>query len=137
MKLQHDLLAMVSGLLFALGLGLSGMVLPEKVIGFLDVFGDWDGTLVLVLLSAVGFYAVAFPLIMRRPVPIFSERFYVPTRRDIDLRLVAGAAVFGTGWGISGLCPGPALVSLLTGSLDIILFSAAMFAGMALHKMIS
>ncbi|MBW2732659.1 MAG: YeeE/YedE family protein [Deltaproteobacteria bacterium] len=114
----------------ALGLGLAGMTLPEKIVGFLDVTGKWDPSLAFVLLSAVVVYGVIFRLTMRRPKPVFDETFSVPMRRDITGSLVVGSLIFGAGWGITGLCPAPALVSLTAGNVSALVFVAAMFGGM-------
>jgi hypothetical protein len=125
------LAAFAAGLLFALGLGLGGMTQPARVIGFLDVAGDWDPTLALVMGGALAVYAPLHQLIMRRRTPLLGARFEVPTRRDIDAALLVGAAVFGVGWGLAGFCPGPVIVSLASGRLDPLVFAAAMLLGMA------
>lgn len=125
------LLAAVTGALFGAGLLISGMTEPARVIGFLDVTRGWDPTLAFVMGGAVLVYAVAFRAITARRVdPWFDIRFHVPTRRDIDLPLVAGAALFGVGWGLGGLCPGPGLVSAAAGSGSAIVFVVAMLVGM-------
>lgn len=135
------LLALASGALFALGLVLSGMTQPAKVIGFLNVgglfdparFGAWDPSLAFVMGGALCVTLVAFAVTPRPGCkPWLADAFQLPTRRDIDRPLVLGAALFGIGWGLAGYCPGPALASLLTGGLDAPLFVAAMLAGMAL-----
>ena len=108
--------AFACGLIFAIGLGLAGMTQPAKVIGFLDLTGAWDPSLAFVMGGAVLVGLIAFPLILARRRPWLGGRFALPERNDIDAPLVAGAALFGMGWGLSGYCPGPALVSLVTGS---------------------
>jgi uncharacterized protein len=100
----------VSGVLFAVGLVLGGMTQPQKIIGFLDVFGHWDPSLAFVMLAAVGVHSVTYRLTMRRTKPLMAPGFLVPKRSDIDASLVVGAALFGIGWGLGGYCPGPALV---------------------------
>ncbi|MFZ6177626.1 DUF6691 family protein [Nannocystis pusilla] len=130
------LVALLSGLVFALGLGLAGMTRPENVLAFLDLAGAWDPALMLVLAGASGLYFLASPAILQRDRPLLAPRFVVPARRDIDARLVVGAALFGVGWGLVGLCPGPALVDLAGGSGDLVLFVAAMLAGMALFTLV-
>lgn len=125
--------AVLSGALFAAGLTLSGMTQPARVQGFLDVLGDWDPTLALVMAAALLTHAPLYRLIRRLPHPLWDLRFHVPTRRDLDRRLIAGAALFGVGWGLAGYCPGPALVSLGTGLAPVV-FVAAMIAGMLLHR---
>lgn len=119
----------VSGLIFAIGLVLGGMTQPQKIIGFLDIFGDWDPSLAGVMFAAVLVHAIAYRLIMRRAKPVFAPRFLVPKRTDIDASLVGGAALFGIGWGLGGYCPGPGLVA--TGALvpDAAAFLASMVAG--------
>lgn len=132
MKLQSAV-AFVTGLIFALGLGISGMTLPEKVIGFLDVTGAWDESLAFVMGGAVVVYGVAYQIVKRMERPRYAATFQLPTSRKIDWRLLVGAMIFGAGWGLGGFCPGPALVSLpagLAGTWDIVLFVISMFAGM-------
>lgn len=104
--------ALVAGLLFGVGLAVSGMMDPQKVLGFLDVAGRWNPALAFVLGGAVGVSAFGYGLARRLPHPILAERFQIPTRRDVDARLVGGAVTFGVGWGLAGFCPGPALASL-------------------------
>jgi uncharacterized membrane protein YedE/YeeE len=112
----------LAGLLFGLGLVLSGMTDPKKVIGFLDLFGAWDPSLIFVMLGAIGVYAVGYRVIVKRSRPLFARAFALPTRRDIDAKLIAGAAIFGVGWGLGGYCPGPALVSLASLGSGVIVF---------------
>lgn len=130
--MNHVVVAFVTGLVFALGLGLSGMTDPAKVLAFLDLAGAWDPRLMFVLGGATGLYLAVAPLVLRRRRPLLAPHFSLPTRRDLDPRLLSGAALFGVGWGLVGLCPGPALVDLAGGAPDILLFVAAMFAGMFL-----
>jgi uncharacterized protein len=127
--------ALVSGVLFAVGLALGGMTQPSKVLGFLDVLGAWDPSLVFVMGGAVGVHFFLFRWISKRPRPLFGARFHLPTRTDIDASLVAGAALFGMGWGLAGYCPGPAIASLATGGTAM-LFVVAMFGGMALYAVL-
>jgi uncharacterized membrane protein YedE/YeeE len=105
------LAALLSGVLFGLGLAISGMTDPAVVLGFLDLFGDFNPALMFVLGGAVGTTLLAFRLVLRRPAPLLEDKFQLPTRKDIDARLVIGAGLFGIGWGLAGYCPGPALVS--------------------------
>ena len=123
------------GLLFGAGLLISGMTQPEKVLGFLDLFGAWDATLAFVMAGAVGVTAAGFALARRRGLPVFAARLQWPTRSDIDAQLVVGAILFGIGWGLVGLCPGPALVNLAGLSAPVIVFVIAMAAGMAGHDL--
>jgi uncharacterized membrane protein YedE/YeeE len=119
----------LSGLIFAIGLVVGGMTRPQKIIGFLDVFGNWDKSLAGVMLGAVLVHSISYRLIMRRSKPVFAPRFLVPTRNDIDASLVIGASLFGIGWGLGGYCPGPALVA--TGALlpDAAVFVTASIVG--------
>jgi uncharacterized membrane protein YedE/YeeE len=119
------------GLMFGTGLLISGMTLPEKVLGFLDIFGAWDATLAFVMAGAVAVAAAGFALARRRGTPVLAPGHLWPARSDIDTPLVAGAALFGVGWGLVGICPGPALVNLAGLSLPIVVFVVAMALGMA------
>lgn len=124
-----NLMAALSGVLFGLGLAISQMINPDKVISFLDITGDWDPSLALVLAAAVSVSALAFTISKKMDQPWFGEVFSRPTRSDLDARLIVGAALFGIGWGLVGYCPGPAIAALTTGSLQPFLFVAAMLAG--------
>jgi len=127
-------LAGIAGALFGAGLIVSGMTRPARVIGFLAPLGGWDPSLAFVMAGAVLAYAAAFRIIRRgRERPWFDVRFHVPARRDIDARLVLGAALFGVGWGLGGLCPGPGIVSAFAGSTSAMAFVIAMLAGMYAH----
>ena len=121
------------GLLFGWGLLLSGMTDPGKVQGFLDLFGAWDPSLAFVMGGAILVGAFSFALAGRRGRSFFGGALHLPTRRDIDLRLVAGSAVFGIGWGLAGFCPGPALVALGAGIDQAAIFVAAMLGGMVIY----
>lgn len=123
------LTALVSGLLFGAGLALSGMVNPAKVLNFLDVAGTFDPTLLFVLGGAVVTTFIGYKLVLPRQ-PLFAERFQWPTKTDIDTRLLAGAAIFGAGWGLTGFCPGPAIGAVVSLRLEPFIFIAAMAAGM-------
>lgn len=129
--MRQGAFAFLSGAIFAAGLILGGMTQPGKVQGFLDVAGAgaWDPTLIFVMGGALVVYGVLYRLIMRRPAPLLEAKFHVPTRRDLDGRLIGGAALFGVGWGLAGYCPGPALASL-GGGLMPLTFVGAMIAGM-------
>jgi uncharacterized membrane protein YedE/YeeE len=121
------------GLVFGAGLLISGMVQPIKVLGFLDIFGAWDPSLAVVMIAALAVSVPGFRLASGRSQPLLDAHSFWPTKRDIDSPLVVGAALFGIGWGLVGLCPGPALESLATLSPGIIVFVAAMAGGIALH----
>ena len=127
------IVALVAGTLFGLGLAVSGMINPAKVVGFLDVAGGWDPTLMFVMGGAMLITVPAFRLILNRPRPILADGFALPTKSALDARLLGGAALFGVGWGLSGFCPGPAVAALVTGLTPVFTFVAAMMAGMALY----
>ena len=124
----------VSGVVFGLGLAVSGMMNPAKVIGFLDVAGDWDPTLLFVMGGALLVTVPAFRWVLARPKPVLDKEFSLPDRTGLDGRLISGAALFGVGWGMVGFCPGPAVAALSTGSTPVLLFVAAMLAGMVLSQ---
>jgi len=121
--------ALLSGVIFALGLAFAGMTRAEKVVGFLNFFRGWDPSLMFVMGGAIAVHAVAWRVIQRRPSPLLSARFLVPTRRDLDARLLLGAAIFGVGWGLGGFCPGPGLASLVTATPTALAFLVAMLVG--------
>ena len=125
-------IAAIVGLIFGLGLLVSGMANPHKVLGFLDLAGPWDPSLALVMGGAVAVGLVGFALASKRQRSLLGEPMQLPTRKDIDAPLVIGAALFGIGWGLAGYCPGPALIGITAGMTSAIIFSAAMLAGMVL-----
>ena len=133
---MKTLTALLSGLVFGFGLILSGMADPAKVLGFLDITGRWDPSLALVMAGAIAIGAVAFGLAARRQTTLLGEPMRLPPTRPIDTRLVVGSVLFGIGWGVAGLCPGPALVALGMGQRPALIFVAAMLAGMALFEAI-
>lgn len=138
MSLVRKLLPpLVSGTLFGAGLTLSGMTNPARVRGFLDVFGAWDPTLAFVMGGAVLVMAVAWRIRSRMGTPIFAERFSLPDREDLDGRLITGSILFGVGWGLAGLCPGPAVASLALSPLNVLPFVVAMLAGMGVQRLIA
>ena len=128
------LFALLSGTLFGLGLAVSGMVNPAKVLAFLDVAGNWDPTLAMVMLGALAVTAPAFRVVLKRGGPWFATRFSLPTKTDLEPRLMLGAALFGIGWGLAGVCPGPAIAALVTGRGAIVLFVVAMLAGILIYE---
>jgi uncharacterized membrane protein YedE/YeeE len=128
--------ALASGALFGVGLAMSGMTDPRRVLGFLDLFGDFDPTLLFVLGGAVMTTAVSFRFVLRRGSPILAQTFHLSNLRHIDHRLLLGAALFGVGWGIAGYCPGPVLAGLGVGSREALWFAPAMIAGMLLHRLV-
>ena len=122
-------IAIIAGLLFGFGMGLSQMMDPARAIGFMDITGVWDPTLLFVLPGALLVAIIAFRLIFRRAQPLLDTKFYVPTRRDIDRPLIMGAVIFGIGWGISGYCPGPAVSGLTLGTVNPYIFLVSLVAG--------
>jgi uncharacterized membrane protein YedE/YeeE len=121
--------ALIIGIIFGLGLAISQMVNPARVIGFLDVAGRWDPTLIFVMGGALLLTAPVFPLVLRRKAPFLADQFSLPTKVEIDRPLLLGAIIFGVGWGLGGFCPGPALAALASGSPSVTLFVVAMIAG--------
>ena len=134
------LIALLAGALFGVGLAVSGMMNPAKVIGFLDFAGDWDPTLAFVMGGALLVCVPAFRVVLRRQRPVLASSFALPTKSALDARLLGGAALFGVGWGLSGFCPGPALAALVpalaAGLVPVLVFSAAMISGMAFYAWI-
>ena len=130
------IVALFAGALFGVGLAVSGMTNPAKIIGFLDVAGQWDPTLMFVMGGALLVTIPAFRLILGRPYPLLADGFTLPTKTALDRRLLGGAALFGVGWGLSGFCPGPAVVALVTGLLPVFAFVGAMVGGMAIYAWI-
>lgn len=126
---MKTLVALMCGLVFGVGLAVSGMTNPAKVLAFLDVAGSWDPTLALVMGGALAVSAAGYALARRQPHPWLADAFAIPTLRDLDARLLGGAAIFGIGWGMVGLCPGPALANLFRGNAEVALFVAALIAG--------
>jgi uncharacterized protein len=127
------MIAFLCGLLFAFGLGVGQMTQPTRVIGFLDFFGRWDPTLMFVMGGAIAVYLPAWYTLRGRKVPIGGGKIAKSLRNDIDKRLLIGAGVFGIGWGLAGVCPGPGVVLIARGHLDFIIFVAAMLGGMLLY----
>ncbi|MFD2262934.1 DUF6691 family protein [Lacibacterium aquatile] len=126
--------ALVCGALFGSGLVISDMINPARVLGFLDLTGDWDPAMLVVMGAALIPSFLAYKLKAGLPTPLFDPRFHLPTRKNINGRLVFGAILFGIGWGLIGLCPGPALAALTTGRWDVAVFVLAMVAGFAIYR---
>jgi uncharacterized membrane protein YedE/YeeE len=124
--------AMLAGFVFALGLGISGMTNPDNVLAFLDLTGAWKPALALVMIGAIGVHAIGWRVARGRAAPVLADRFVLSTRTGIDSALLAGAAIFGVGWGLAGYCPGPAIVDVASGSSSTLIFVAAMLVGSAL-----
>lgn len=129
-RFGQRVVALAAGSLFAFGLALAGMTRPAKVLGFLDFFRAWDPSLAFVMGGAIAVHAVAVALITRRTSPVLAAGFVLPTRRDLDIRLLVGAALFGVGWGLGGYCPGPGIAALVTGSGSVAAFVVAMLAAL-------
>jgi uncharacterized membrane protein YedE/YeeE len=134
--LKKNISAWLAGLLFGVGLILSGMTNPAKVIGFLDIAGDWDPSLMLVMVGAISVSFFAFRHAKKRTHSYLNETMQLPKSSQIDMPLIIGAATFGIGWGMLGICPGPALAVLAVGGYEIVLFILAMLMGMELHRLI-
>lgn len=130
------LMALITGLVFGIGLIVSGMTNPAKVLGFLDLAGRWDPSLALVMAGAILAALPAFRVAARRRQSLLGEPMHLPTATRIDRRLVLGSLAFGVGWGLAGFCPGPALASLATGSVQPLIFCAAMLAGMGIFELL-
>ncbi|WP_420014023.1 DUF6691 family protein [Tateyamaria sp.] len=122
------------GLVFGLGISISGMANPAKVLNFFDVAGTWDPSLAFVMGGALVVTFIGYRFVLKRPAPIMAKVFQVPTRRDLDLPLIGGSAVFGVGWGIAGFCPGGALPALGTGRIEVVIFVASLVAGIIFAK---
>ena len=127
--MNRVIIALISGILFGAGLVLSEMVNPLKVQGFLDLFGNWDPSLALVMGGAVAVTLVTSRFILRRKTPVFADRFYMAMTSNIDTRLILGAVLFGTGWGLSGYCPGPGLVNAMINPAEALIFIPALIIG--------
>jgi uncharacterized membrane protein YedE/YeeE len=129
---MKNLVALLAGTIFGLGLAMSGMTDTAKVLGFLDLFGNWVPDLAFVMGGAVCVTLVAFTFVLKRPTPLLAKAFSLPASSSIDGRLISGAALFGLGWGVYGYCPGPAISALVYLNGNTFIFVLAMFAGMAL-----
>lgn len=127
---------LVVGLIFGAGLALSDMVNPARVLAFLDIVGEWDPTLAFVMGGAIIPAAAGFVTARRMPRPLLAEKFNIPQSRALEPQLLAGAALFGVGWGLAGLCPGPAIAGLALAPAQIVPFTAALLAGMAIHRLL-
>lgn len=130
---KRNVVSFIVGVVFAVGLAMSGMTQPEKILGFLNPWA-WDPALLFVMVGAIGVHFIAYPLAKKRASPVLDTKWHIPTRKDISLRLILGSALFGIGWGLGGFCPGPGLVSLASGDPRAFLFVGAMVAGMIIFK---
>ena len=132
--MKNNFAAFFVGIVFALGLGISGMTRPEKVIGFLNIFGVWDASLAFVMAGAIAVHAIAYHLIRRRSSPLFAKEFYLPSSKELTPPLIIGAFIFGVGWALAGYCPGPAIISLASFQLRPLMFVVSMILGMILFR---
>ena len=132
--MRENLVALVAGWLFGLGLGVAQMIDRDRILGFLDITGSWDPTLLFVLGGAVIVTLMAFRFVLGLPHPVVAAKFHLPTKKDIDLPLIIGSAIFGIGWGIAGYCPGPGVTSLVLGSWNPVLFVVALIVGSLTYK---
>ena len=133
---MKNIISFVVGLVFALGLGISGMTKVHVVRGFLDIAGEWNPSLMGVMIGAILVHSLLFLFIKKRPSPLLDTKFHLPTRRDLDAKLLLGAAIFGLGWGWTGICPGPGIVASVSGNINIIIFVASMLLGMVIFKIL-
>ena len=133
---MKNFIAFVVGLIFAFGIGVSGMTQSQVVRGFLDVSGDWNYSLIGVMAGAILVHSTLYFFIRKRSSPLLDSHFHLPTRKDLDKRLIIGAAMFGLGWGWVGICPGPGIVTLISGNPNIIIFVLFMLFGMRIFKLI-
>ncbi len=131
---KRSLAALFSGLLFGAGLAVSQMINPQKILNFLDIAGNWDPSLALVMLAALAVSTVGFKWVLHTPKPLLDVQFHLPTSRQIDKRLVLGALVFGIGWGLAGYCPGPGVAAIALGTVEPLVFTAAVIAGFVMHR---
>lgn len=130
----RQLVIMLSGFIFAIGLGVSEMTRPEKVLGFLDIFGDWDPSLAFVMGGAIVVYAAALQFVKRRNRPQFGDKYRIPTRTELTPSLIGGAAIFGVGWGLAGFCPGPGIVASAGMVIPALYFLPALIVGILIHR---
>ncbi len=134
--MKNGLAALAVGFIFALGLGISGMTQPQKVIGFLDLFGQWDPSLIFVMVGGIIVHFITYRLIRKRSSPLFSTQWHVPIKKDITPALITGSFIFGVGWALGGFCPGPAVTSLASFESTPFIFVVSMIAGMFLFKIL-
>ncbi len=134
--MKNSIAALIVGFIFSLGLAISGMTQPSKVVGFLDLFGNWDPSLMFVMVGAILVHSLTYGLIRKRKSPLFDLKWHVPTKKDVTPALVIGSFIFGVGWALGGFCPGPAITSLASFNKFPFIFVVSMFAGMVLFKLL-
>lgn len=127
---MKNIITFLVGVIFALGLGLGGMTQMQNVRAFLDIFGDWNPALIGVMISAIFIHSIIFHFVKHRSSPLLDSKFHLPTKKDIDKRLLIGAALFGLGWGWTGICPGPGIVAIMSGEMNIGIFIFSLLVGM-------
>lgn len=135
--MNREISSFISGGLFGAGLLVSQMTSPSKVIAFLDVFGNWDPSLALVMASALVVTIIGYKIVLGKKSPLFDTNFFLPTKKTIDIRLISGAALFGIGWGLAGLCPGPALAVAPFAGINIAYFLVGMLGSIILFRMLN
>ena len=129
------MIALISGILFGAGLALSQMTNPDKVLNFLDISGNWDPSLIFVMVGALGVTSLLFRSILKRPRPLFDKSFYLSSKSVIDKPLIIGAAIFGMGWGVSGYCPGPSVAGLGLGNFEAVVMIGSIYLGFIAHRL--
>lgn len=132
--MKQNLIALLSGIIFGIGLSLSHMIDPNKVLSFLDISGNWDPSLIFVMLGALVVAFVSFKLILKRPAPIWVESFHISRKSSVDKPLILGAAIFGIGWGMSGYCPGPAIAGLGLLSMESVIMVTTIYLGFIAYQ---
>ena len=132
--MKQNLMTLFCGIIFGIGLSLSHMIDPNKVLSFLDIFGNWDPSLIFVMLGALVVAFVSFKLILKRPAPIWVESFHISRKSSVDKPLILGAAIFGIGWGMSGYCPGPAIAGLGFLSMESVIMVTAIYLGFIAYQ---
>lgn len=135
--MMRNLFALVAGVIFGVGLTISQMVNPSKVIAFLDLFGNWDPSLAFVMGGALIVTALGYRWVMKRDKPVYADKFQIPSIQTLDARLVLGSTLFGTGWGLVGLCPGPAVAALTIGGFPVLVFLCAILVGAGLYELLN
>lgn len=134
--MKNSIVALLVGFIFAIGLGVAGMTQPAKVVGFLDIFGSWDPSLMFVMAGAIAVHFITYKLIRKRTKPVFDIKWHVPTSKEVTPTLMVGAFLFGIGWGLGGLCPGPAITALASFEVRPFIFILSMIIGMYLYRLV-
>lgn len=135
-NIKNAMASLITGIVFAIGLGISGMTMPSKVLGFLDLFGNFDASLIFVMVGAIIVHFITFRIVKKRHHPVLDEKWHVPTKTEITPALVSGAFIFGFGWALGGMCPGPAITNLASFDSTPIIFVVSMLVGMYLFRFV-